>query len=146
MKTNMRKGFTLIELLVVMTIIAILAGISVDRLSSSKKAAYITSMKNDMRNAINVMESYYVEHGDYGSYNFSAGDSSDGTRDGYFTRDELKFPLSKGNSVQLYSNYFSFHCDDGDNGYRLYIKNSKVKDKKVTYDSCEDTAPKIEDI
>jgi len=145
MKNNMRNGFTLVELLVVMSLIAILVGLATARFMSVKQSAFKTSMLNDIRNAVNVMESYYTENQDYGSYNFTASDSSDGTRDGFYTRDSLRFPLSKGNSIDLLSGESSTRCDNGMEGYKVTITNRKVKDKKATYFSCEDTAPKLID-
>ena len=45
-----RKGFTLIELLVVLVVLGILSGIAIARFLNTKEAAYIASMKADLRN------------------------------------------------------------------------------------------------
>src|SRR4051812_18123418 len=55
-----RKGFTLIELIVVVVVIGVLAGIAIARFVSAKEAAYVASMKSDLRNFV-LYEQFYAE-------------------------------------------------------------------------------------
>ena len=45
-----RRGFTLIELIVVIVVIGIIAAIAIDKFVGVKEAAYVASMKSDLRN------------------------------------------------------------------------------------------------
>jgi prepilin-type N-terminal cleavage/methylation domain-containing protein len=59
------KGFTLIELLVVIIIIGILAAIAIPMFLNQKRRGYDASLKSDLRNAANAMETYYTETDSY---------------------------------------------------------------------------------
>ena len=59
MKTN-NKGFTLIELLVVITIITILATISIPQFAKYRVRAYNAVAISDLRNAKVELEGYYL--------------------------------------------------------------------------------------
>jgi prepilin-type N-terminal cleavage/methylation domain-containing protein len=65
-----RRGFTLIELIIVVVVIGVLAGITIARLVSVREAAYVASMKSDLRNFV-LYEQFYAEDnaGDYFSGN-----------------------------------------------------------------------------
>lgn len=65
------KGFTLIELIVVIAIIAILAGIAVGILSSSRRMAQEVTAKHDLKKFVQAEDAYYLE---YDSYKGVAGD------------------------------------------------------------------------
>ncbi|HVS60967.1 MAG TPA: prepilin-type N-terminal cleavage/methylation domain-containing protein [Gemmatimonadaceae bacterium] len=45
-----RRGFTLIELIVVIVVIGIIAAIAIAKFVGVKEAAYVASMKSDLRN------------------------------------------------------------------------------------------------
>ena len=60
MKTN-NKGFTLIELLVVITIITILATISIPQFAKYRVRAYNAVAISDLRNAKVELEGYYLD-------------------------------------------------------------------------------------
>jgi prepilin-type N-terminal cleavage/methylation domain-containing protein len=70
-----RNGFTLIELLVVMVVLGILAGIAIARYLSIKEAAYVATMKADLRNFAIYEQNYHMDS--EGSY-FSGNGSAEG--------------------------------------------------------------------
>lgn len=59
------RAFTLIELLIVITIIGILAGISVPAYSLVKRSALKTSARNDAVQIVNAINAYRTEYGRY---------------------------------------------------------------------------------
>lgn len=61
-----RKGFTLIEVLVVLVVLGILSGIAIAKFINTKEAAYIASMKADLRNLAIYEQNYLIES--QGSY------------------------------------------------------------------------------
>jgi prepilin-type N-terminal cleavage/methylation domain-containing protein len=61
-----RKGFTLIEVLVVLVVLGILSGIAIAKFVTTKEAAYIASMKADLRNLAIYEQNYLIES--QGSY------------------------------------------------------------------------------
>ena len=67
-----RKGFTLIEVLVVMVVLAILSGIAIAKYLDTKEAAYVASMKADLRNFALYEQNYHMDS--QGS--FFSGDGS----------------------------------------------------------------------
>ncbi|PYO49249.1 MAG: hypothetical protein DMD72_05495 [Gemmatimonadetes bacterium] len=70
-----RKGFTLIELLVVLVVLGILSGIAIARFLNTKEAAYIASMKADLRNFALYEQNYLMDS--QGSY-FSGSGAAQG--------------------------------------------------------------------
>ena len=67
MQTSNRKGFTLIELLIVVVIIGILAAIAIPKFANTKDKAYVASMKADLKNLVNVQESFFADNNKYGA-------------------------------------------------------------------------------
>ncbi|HJP85441.1 MAG TPA: prepilin-type N-terminal cleavage/methylation domain-containing protein [Gemmatimonadaceae bacterium] len=69
----LRTGFTLVEVLVVMVVLGILAGIAIARYLDTKEAAYVASMKADLRNFAIYEQNYLMDsQGSYFSGNGSA--------------------------------------------------------------------------
>jgi len=65
-KTNrINLGFTLVELLVVMTIIGILAVVSLANFRTSQMKARDAQRKSDLRQIANALEAYMSDHGGY---------------------------------------------------------------------------------
>ena len=62
-----RKGFTLIELLVVLVVLGILSGIAIAKFVSTKEAAYVATMKADLRNFA-LYEQNYLMDSQQGTY------------------------------------------------------------------------------
>jgi prepilin-type N-terminal cleavage/methylation domain-containing protein len=60
-----RRGFTLMELLIVSLIIGILAMIAVSKFGQSKRRAYISAMRADLRNLATSAESRYATDNSY---------------------------------------------------------------------------------
>jgi prepilin-type N-terminal cleavage/methylation domain-containing protein len=61
-----RKAFALIEVLVVLVVLGILSGIAIARFIDTKEAAYLASMKADLRNLAIYEQNYLIES--QGSY------------------------------------------------------------------------------
>ena len=76
MRAN-RTAFTLIEVLVVMVILGILSGIAIARYLDTKEAAYVASMKADLRNLALYEQNFLMDS--QGSY-FSGDGSAQGFR------------------------------------------------------------------
>jgi prepilin-type N-terminal cleavage/methylation domain-containing protein len=54
-----RRGFTLLELIVVLVVIGIIAAIAIAKFAGVKEAAYVASMKSDLRNFA-LYEQFYA--------------------------------------------------------------------------------------
>ena len=60
-----RTGFTIIELLIVVLIIGILASVAISKFGDSKRRAYLTAMKSDLRGLATVAESSFTTDNSY---------------------------------------------------------------------------------
>ena len=70
-----RKGFTLIELLIVVVIIGILAAIAIPKFADTKRKAYVTAMKSDLKNMVSSAEAYFSDNNTYVGYVAPTGSS-----------------------------------------------------------------------
>lgn len=70
-----RPGFTLIELLIVVVIIGILASIAIPKFADTKKKAYVTAMKSDLKNMVSSAEAFYSDNNTYVGYTAPSGSS-----------------------------------------------------------------------
>ena len=136
-KNTMRKGFTLVELLFVMAIIAILAGFAIANLKDSSKVATVNSIKNDVRNAIAVEQTYFAENQAYDSVDTTANPAVDGSATG---DGGAKFSISKGNNLVITTQ----DCGDGTLGYVIEGENDQYADT-VSFDSCNNGSIKHDD-
>ena len=68
-----RKGFTLIELLIVVVIIGILAAIAIPKFADTKKKAYVTAMKSDLKNLVPAAEAWFSDNNTYAGFTAPAG-------------------------------------------------------------------------
>ncbi|WP_291163942.1 type IV pilin protein [Gemmatimonas sp. UBA7669] len=73
-----RKGFTLIELLIVVVIIGILAAIAIPKFADTKKKAYVTAAKSDLKNLVPMGEAFFSEGGTYLGWTVPATYGSEG--------------------------------------------------------------------
>ena len=60
-----RIGFTIIELLTVVMIIGILATVAITKFGNSKRRAYVTAMKSDLRGLATAAESRFTTDDSY---------------------------------------------------------------------------------
>lgn len=88
-------GFTLIELLVVIIIIGILAAIAIPVFLNQRQKTYDASIKSDLRNVANQMESYYT---DYEIYPTGLGST---TFQGYQVVGNELVRISTGNRIRV---------------------------------------------
>jgi prepilin-type N-terminal cleavage/methylation domain-containing protein len=70
-----RKGFTLIELLIVVVIIGILAAIAIPKFADTKRKAYVTAMKSDLKNMVSSAEAFFSDNNTYVGYTAPTGSS-----------------------------------------------------------------------
>ena len=68
-----RKGFTLIELLIVVVIIGILAAIAIPKFADTKKKAYVTAMKSDLKNMVPAAEAWFASNNTYAGFTAPTG-------------------------------------------------------------------------
>ena len=71
-----RRGFTLIEVLVVLVILGVLSAIAIAKFASTKDAAYLATMKADLRNFALYEQNYHMDS-QQGSY-FAGNGAAEG--------------------------------------------------------------------
>src|SRR5262245_37668671 len=87
MSLRIQRGFTLIELVVVISILAILSGVLVPRVSNHLKAARDARRLADIKAVRSAVEQYYLDKGHYPAANAnSAFGGWDVSSDGDFIR------------------------------------------------------------
>src|SRR4051794_40196211 len=94
------SGFTLVETLTVSAIIGILSSIAIPLLHSQSGKAQGATAASDLRNAATAMESYFSDHGTYGSASELAADG--------VTPD-----LSKGTTIVIVQHNGTSYCMAG---------------------------------
>jgi type IV pilus assembly protein PilA len=94
------SGFTLIEVLTVSVIIGVLSSIVIPVLHKQTGKAQGAAAASDLRNSATAMESYYTDHGSYGS-------ASELTADGTAP------DLSKGSTVVILQHGSAGYCMAG---------------------------------
>ena len=60
-----RPGFTLIEVMLVVVIIGVLAAFAVPRFNSTRRNAYVATMRSDLRNLVAAEELFYSDSSRY---------------------------------------------------------------------------------
>lgn len=65
MRKNNSRGFTLVELMIVVSIIGILAAVSILQFNRFRVKAFNSTAKIDLKNAKTELEAYHVEHNNY---------------------------------------------------------------------------------
>jgi len=69
MNTSSRRGFTLIELVVVVSILAILSGVMVPRVTNHMKSSRDARRLADIKTLRTAVEQYYMDRGEYPAAN-----------------------------------------------------------------------------
>jgi prepilin-type N-terminal cleavage/methylation domain-containing protein len=62
---NARTGFTLLEMMIIVVIIGVLAAIAIAKFGTSKKHAYVSAMKMDLRNLATTAETKFATDNSY---------------------------------------------------------------------------------
>jgi len=128
-----RSAFSMVELLFVMTVMAALAAIAIPELQGSGNAALVTGMKSDARNFINTVQGEIVlNDGTIPTF------PTDGLENGD-TYGSGKVKITKNNTITMTDETAT--CT---NGYSISVANSEYTDKTAVFNSCTDSAPKVQ--
>ena len=151
MSPNTRRAFTLIELVVVISILAILSGVLVPRVSNHLKAARDARRLSDIKAVRSAVEQYYLDHGSYPTANANSSYggwdvSSDGDfiralRDSGYLDEDAVDPINDGTFHYRYYVYAknSYGCQGAGEFYVLGIRNFESPDyaaKNKGYFAC----------
>ncbi len=100
------KGFTLVELLVVISILGVLMGMTVPRLSGMREQARIGAMKMNLHNVQVVIEAFHMEQGYYADdfYEDEYGSYFPG---GIWNEENGRFPTNPWNGRQMDADEFN---------------------------------------
>jgi len=100
---KIKSGFSMVELLFVMAVMAALAAIAIPSMSASQDASTLTSMKSDIRNAINTVQGGAVDSAGDFTQVFTAGDFTEVGETGLTAALDSgdKLVISAGNKITL---------------------------------------------
>ncbi len=114
------NGFTLIELLVVISIIGILAGLTLSSYSGAQKQARDSQRRSDLNQYRNALETYASANN--GKYPSTSGDSVSGTS--IFINPGVLIPTFLGSLLNdpVPATYTYYYFGDGSSGliYKMY--------------------------
>ncbi len=151
MRTHSRRGFTLIELVVVISILAILSGVLVPRVTNHLKAARDARRLADIKTVRSAIEQYYMDKGTYPAANANSSYGGwDVTNDGDFIRvlrdqgyvdEDAVDPINDATFHYRYYVYAlaSYGCVGNSDFYVLGIRNFESADfatKNKGYFAC----------
>ena len=131
---KVKSGFSMVELLFVMAVMAALAAIAIPSLSGGSDSAKVTALKSDARTFVTTTVPAEALLNDNQVIIASAALANGDT----YGNNTLKLS----NNVSITMTDESATCDQG---YSIEVKDSTFAAKKVTYNSCSDTAPKLVD-
>ncbi len=141
------RGFTLIELLVVMLIVGILLAVAIPKLAGSDKEAILTAMKEDARNTIGVVNSYYLGYRTYPDITVdgSAGATCSNIPDPNGGTSKFDLCVTEGNTitVQSIADCSTVGGTAGVQGYSVTVS-STTQPETVVYNSCTDAGISVQ--
>jgi len=132
---KVKSGFSMVELLFVMAVMAALAAIAIPKLSGASDSAKATALRSDARTFVTSTVPT-VTNLNNGEVIIASDSLSNGNTYGGQT-----LSLSKNVSITM-ADESSATCPDG---YSVEVKDSTFDSKKVTYNSCTDSAPQLVD-
>lgn len=137
---NVRRGFTLIELVVVVSILAILSGVLVPRVTNHMKAARDARRLADIKTVRTAIEQYFQDKGSYpapnGNSSYGGWDvSSDGDfirvlRDSGYLEEDAVDPINDSTFHYRYYIYRrgAYGCVGNSQYYVLGVRNFESSD------------------
>lgn len=137
---NVRRGFTLIELVVVVSILAILSGVLVPRVTNHMRAARDARRLADIKTVRTAIEQYYQDKGTYpaqnGNSSYGGWDvSSDGDfirvlRDSGYLEEDAVDPINDSTFHYRYYIYrrAAYGCAGNTQFYVLGVRNFESAD------------------
>jgi len=143
MKQHVPRGFTLIELVVVISILAILSGVLVPRVTNHLKSARDARRLADIKAVRAAIEQYHIEKGTYPPANANSsyggwdvsndGDFIRALRDNGYLDEDAVDPLNDATFHYRYYVYArgSYGCQGNSEFYVLGIRNFESEDFAV---------------